>query len=122
MANKSTIKKFQMVEDGDMSADITSSITDITKLDNMGLQIKWDSANAVGVISVQTSINYDPQINSGDWVDLSFSPSLTQPDSDNGVYAISLNQLPYPWLRIKYAFGSGSGTFNAWLSAKVIGG
>lgn len=120
---KSAIKIFQSLIDGDMSGDLTSDVTDATKLDNIGLQIKWESSDIVGVISVQGSINYNAQEGTGDWYDITFSPALTQPSSDNGGYLINLNQWPWPFFRVKFENTSGSdGTLNVWTSAKVLGG
>lgn len=123
MAKKSAIQIYKTLSDGDMSGNLTSDVTNTTKLDNIGLQVKWESTDIEGTISVQGSINYNERLNTGDWYDITFNPILTQPSSDNGGYLINLNQWPWPFLRVRFVNSSGSdGTFNVWLSAKVIGG
>ena len=122
MAKKSFLKSYQTITDESMGADVTSLITVSTGLDNIGMQVKWTSSDAVGIISVQASLNYDEQTGTGDWYDLTFPTPLTQPSSNNGGYLINLNQFPFPVYRIKYTRTSGTGTLNAWTCAKVIGG
>ncbi len=60
MASKRVLQPFHALVDGDMSGNLVSEITDAMYQDNVGIQIKWASANAVGIITVEASINYDP--------------------------------------------------------------
>lgn len=120
MGSKKVIKSFQMISAASMAATVTSSIVNTEFLDNIGLYIKWASSDAVGVITVESSINYDAGLATGDWFSLTFNPPLAQPASNNGSYGINLNELPYPWLKVVYTRTSGSGTLNAYLSAKEV--
>lgn len=122
MAKSALIVK-QTLTDGDMSGDLTSLVTHAAKLDNIGFQVKWESSDITGTIAVEGSINYDPQSETGDWYALTFSPVLTQPNSDNGGYLVDVNQFPFPYYRVTFTNASGStGTLNVWTSAKVLGG
>lgn len=102
------------IVDGDMSDDIIGPVTTFDKLDQMCYQVSWTSSDAVGVISVQGSVdgvNFD---------DITFTPALTQPDSDNGAYLINMALIPMPYIRIKYTRVSGSGNLVVYLSAKGL--
>jgi hypothetical protein len=108
-ATKKTLRAFHAIQ-----------ATNIQFMDNAGIQVSWQSSDAVGTIAVEASINWDPQLQTGDWIALTFDPVLAQPNSDNGEYLINLNQLPYMWFRVTYARASGSGTLNVWHCAKEV--
>jgi len=105
---------------GSMGADIEGPVTDVMWLDNIGFQVSWTSANAVGTIEVQGSNNYDPRLQTGDFIALTFSPALDQPASDNGSYLINVNQFPFRYIRIFYDRTSGTGDLEVTLTAKMI--
>lgn len=117
---KHVLKSFQSLTSGSMATSLTSAITDGQFQDNLGFQIKWASANAVGVIAIEASINYDPHLLTGDWIALTFSPTLQQPNSDNGNYLVNMSLFPYPYYRVTYTRTSGTGTLNIWVCAKEV--
>lgn len=95
-----------------MGADIVGPVTTITTGDQVCYQVAWTSSNAVGVISVQGSVD------GVTFYDLTFTPALTQPNSNNGGYLINLALVPFPNIRFKYTRTSGTGTMTVSLSAK----
>lgn len=97
---------------GDMSASITGPTTTIDMIDQVCYQVTWTSSNAVGVISVQGSVDGTT------FNDLTFTPALAQPASNNGSYLINLALIPFPYVRVKYTRTSGTGTLVVYLSAK----
>lgn len=105
---------------GTMAADILGPVMTLDKVDQVGLQVSWTSSNAVGVISVQGS--NDPLAatapTSADWDDITFSPGLTQPASNNGGYMISMALIPFTYIRLKYTRTSGTGNMTVYISAK----
>jgi hypothetical protein len=105
---------------GSMAADITGPATDVQYLDNIGIQIKWTSSDAIGSIEIQGSNNYNPRLLTGDFEALTFSPVLDQPASNNGGYLVDLNQFPFKYIRVFYDRTSGTGTLEAWLTAKML--
>jgi hypothetical protein len=117
---KNVLLPHHALVDGSMAGNLVSAITSAQYQDNIGIQVKWASADAVGVITVEASINWNPHLQTGDWVSLTFDPVLTQPNSNNGSYLINLNQLPYVYYRVNYTRTSGSGTLNIWFSSKEI--
>lgn len=121
MARKLGVQSFKNINAVSMGADITSVVTDVTMVDNIGIYVKWTSANAIGVLSIQGSINWDAHLSLGDWEDLTFDPALTQPNSDNGDYLININQFPYPFIRVFYDRTSGTGTLSTWICTKSVG-
>lgn len=55
---KSVISPFQLIEDGDMGADITSEIVDVMLMDNIGLQISWTNNSAVAASKIIQDLTY----------------------------------------------------------------
>lgn len=118
---KNVLAPYHALTDGDMSqAVLHSAVTDAGWQDNIGIQVKWASSDAVGVITVEASVNYDPRLLTGEFVALTFDPVLDQPASNNGNYLINLNQLPYKYYRVSYTKTSGTGTLNVWFTSKEI--
>jgi hypothetical protein len=97
---------------GDMSADVVGPVTVIDKIDQVCYQVAWTSSDAIGTISVQGSVD------GSTFIDLTFSPALTQPSSDNGSYLVNLALTPFSYIRLKYTRTSGSGDLQVYLSAK----
>lgn len=117
---KNIVEPYQTLVDGDMTGNLVSSVTGASYQDNIGLQIQWTSANAIGYISIQASINYNPVTSSGDFYELTFDPVLQQPNSDSDGYLVNLNQLPFNFYRVNYVATSGTGTLNVWVTSKEV--
>lgn len=97
-----------------MSVSITGPTTKLDMIDQIAYQVAWESSDAVGVISVQGSVD------NVTFYDLTFDPVLAQPDSDNGGYLIDLTWIPFMYIRLKYTKTSGEGTLTATMSAKGV--
>ena len=122
MSRKGFIREFVSIPGvaTNMAADIISPVTNVEILDNIGFQVTWTSANAVGVIAIEGSIDWDEHLQTGTFYALTFTPALAQPASNNGGYLIDVNQFPYPWIRAHYTATSGTGELEILLSAKAI--
>lgn len=95
------------------TSTILSNIQNIYNFDNHGLQIIY-VGTATGTISILVSndgTNFDS---------LTFSPVLTQPAGSSGHYAISLNQVPFSFLRVQYVNASGSGSLSVSICSKDL--
>lgn len=123
---KSNLASYQIVKNGSMGANITSAVTNIFFLDNIGVQLNWLGAagSAIGAFNVQVSADYEQDMfgnvtNAGNWVSIPLNPSPASASDNNSDY-IDLNQLSAPWLRVTYTRTSGTGTLNAFIVAKVV--
>lgn len=125
---KSNLKQFNTIVDGDMSLpSITSAVTSIEFLDNIGVQLEW-TGTAVGSFQVQVSIDYNQDnfgnvLNAGTWVPINFPAPVSSvdiPTSSGSPIYLDLNQLSAPWIRIVYNGVSGTGTLNAWIAGKMV--
>lgn len=121
--SKKSLLNFKNIIFGDMSGNVTSAISNIQFLDNIGFQLHF-TGTPTGTFSVEISANYaqDSQgvvTNVGNWVALNLSSSPAASGAAGDIY-LDLNQLSAPWIRVKYTFASGTGTLNGWIAAKEV--
>lgn len=131
---KNNLRQYQSIVNGDMSASsITSTVTSIQWLDNIGIQFNW-SGSPVGSFAIQVSADYaqDAQgvvTNAGHWTPLvftylsapnTFTSATSIPTSVGSPIYLDINQLSAPWIRMVYTKTSGSGTLNAFITAKMV--
>lgn len=133
MSAKNTLLKFQNISAGDMStASLTSAVTNIQFLDNIGLQLNF-TGSPTGTFEVQVSSDYaqDGQGNvqvAGNWIPLimtywdgaTFVTTGDIPTSVGSPIYLDLALLSAPWIRVVYTRVSGSGTLNSFITAKSV--
>ena len=84
---------------------IYSNIMDVSKMDNLGLEINW-TGTPTGTFSVMGS-------NSGkNFYALTFNPVLSQPAGAAGGYLIDLSGYPFKFIMLKYVNVSGAGVLT----------
>lgn len=111
-----------------LAADFISEPTVITYMDNISFQINIDTSNSVGTFTIQGSDDYDVSnpgtgvVNPGNWVDLPLSGSPNANAADDSIL-IDMSQVPFVALRLVYDSSvAGTGTANAYIVSKQIGG
>lgn len=109
---KNVLRPIAIITAGDMSGSLTSSVTNINFLDNIGIQLIF-TGSPTGTFSVEVSND------NTSWTALSLSPAPAASGSAGNQY-IDLNQLSAAWIRTKYTRTSGSGSLTAYLSAKEV--
>lgn len=122
MGRKNVLLSFPMLNGADMSTNQTSPVTDIAYLDNAGITVTWSGTSPVGTITVECA-NPNPTENEADWNwhELGFGTPIDV-TGNTGSHIISMNQLPFTKIRLKYNFTSGTGSISALLSVKQVGG
>lgn len=126
MARKDTLLH-ELLVDQSLSSSFNSPATVIRYGDNISYQIDITTTNSIGTFSVQVSNDYavgpDNTItNAGTWNTLTLSGTPTV-DATNDIISISLNQVPYFAIRLAYTSSTaGTGTCNAWITSKQVGG
>ena len=116
-----------------MAGNLTSQVTTIQFLDNLGLQLDW-TGSPVGSFQVQVSADYSQDImgnvlNAGNWspIILEYIPTggtltiaTSIPTPVGSPIYVDLNQTSAPYIRVVYTSSSGTGTLNAYITAKEI--
>lgn len=124
MSRKNNLLKYQNITSGNMAlVSITSAVTNIQFLDNIGLQFNF-TGTPTGSFQVQVSADYAQDDlgnvqNAGNWIPITLPSSPAASGAAGNIY-IDLNQLSAPWLRVVYTKVSGTGTLNAFITAKML--
>lgn len=132
---KNVLAPYQSMVDGDMSqATLTSDVSSIQYLDNIGVQIDFTDS-PVGTFAVEVSADYaqdassPPNVtNAGNWTAVpitywdgaAFTTAVSVPTSAGSPIYLDLNQLSAPWLRVVYTMASGTGAANVYVTAKQV--
>jgi hypothetical protein len=123
MSSRPLIKPHSIIDNGDMSASITSDVTIIQNVSMLSFDISWVGSSPVGSMVVEVSNSYSQDAsgnvkNVGNWTALTLSaPANISGNSGTGF--IDLEQLAAYAVRIRYARTSGSGTLNVVVNGKV---
>lgn len=120
---KNRLVKYQNIVAQSMAGNVTSAVTNIEGLDNVGIQLVWTVA-PVGTFSVQVSADYAQDYLgnvtvAGNWVTVTLSPAITASGTADTAY-IDMSNLSAPWIRVVYTRTSGSGTLNGYITAKMV--
>jgi hypothetical protein len=114
------------------SATLTTAVTDIRFLDDIGFQFDW-TGSPTGTFQVEVSANHnqDPQgnvVTAGTWVPLTFTywngssfvTSTTIPTSVGSPIYLDLGLLSGPWIRAQYTNSASTGTLTATICGKQV--
>ena len=114
MSAKAILPVYKTVTDQDMTVSVTSLVTDVSTVDNIGVQLTF-TGSPVGDFFIEGSVN------NLTWVALEFTiaPVAAGVGDD---FLFNIKQFPYPKIRVRYVPTSGSGVLNAWVFAKRLGG
>ena len=117
------LRPIQIVTNGSMATSITGPAIETKQQDNIGFQLNW-TGTPTGTFSFQVSMDYAQDIegnvtNAGNWITLTVSPAITATGAADIAY-VDLNQLSAPYARVVYTAVSGSGTLNAFITAKAV--
>jgi hypothetical protein len=111
----------KVISAGNMgAASITSSVLNIQNQDNLGIQFIW-TGTPTGTFGFEVSLNHKEGPNGntlveGDWSPIAI-PGIVASGSAGNAY-VGLNQVGAPFIRVTYTRTSGTGTLNAYISAK----
>lgn len=121
MGRKNRIEPFAALKNVDISTDQTGSVSDIGHLDNVCYLIYWSGTTPVGTLIIECT-NDDPKtVSSPRWVQLDFGSAIVI-SGNSGDHLINIAQAPFNFIRPRYAKTSGTGTLNAILHVKQVGG
>lgn len=108
----------QIVDGGDLSGDLASSIMDIRHLYVGAIHLIW-TGSPVGDFTVEASAKKVSK--SSDLADADFetvADSTQAAGGGAGSHVYNLTDLGYRWLRLKFTSTSGTGSLDAWAIAK----
>ena len=129
MAERPRLKPHRVIEDGNMTGNITSDVTVVPEISLISYTYSWSGTSPVGTVKVQVSNDYaiDAQgnvSNAGNWADISFltgtgfSASVAVSGSP-GTANIVLPLCGAYAFRTVYTRTSGTGTLQAYICGKA---
>jgi hypothetical protein len=118
------LQPIPLVTAGDMSASITSKVIS-TRYLNQGSVALLFSGTPTGTFTVESSHDYVPDNEFrtsppavGTWQALDLGTTLSATGAA-GSLGVDITLSGVPWLRVVYTRTSGTGTLNAYISAKT---
>lgn len=122
---KNALLSYKIVSAGDQSqATVTSAITSIEFLDNIGVQFNVLTGTASGTLDVQVSADHREANGvvtvAGNWISLGTPYTATITSGSPANVYFDLNQLSAPYIRLLYTKSGGTGTFDAFVVGKMI--
>lgn len=123
MASRPLLKPFQVITNGDMSADIVSEISIIDNITGVSYAVTWSGSSPVGTCSVEISDDYTENAdgserNPGTWNTMPLSPAPTVSGNTGNGYIDILGTVGYA-IRLRYTSTSGTGSMQAIVTGKV---
>ena len=104
----------QIIEDGYMGNSVDSSVIDARDLQCVAVQAVY-TGTPTGTFTMEGSVDYNTITGVGTWTTIDLG---TLSISAAGDTLIDLTNTSIPFLRLHYAFGSGTGTLQAYASGK----
>lgn len=123
MSSRRPITPHKVITNGDMSGDITSSVSIIQSTSMISYDVSWTGTAPVGVMAVQVSNSYSQNADGtvkdpGNWTDLVLSATPTVSGSPGNGF-IDIDECAAYAMRIQYRRTSGTGTMQVVVSGKV---
>lgn len=115
MSRKSVVPSYKMIDSGNLASNITSSIVSVKNLDKASIHVEWSGAAPVGTLSVEARNG-----EADNWYALDFGSAISV-SGNSGEHQIVFNELPFTDIRLQYSFTSGTGSIDAFITAKVVG-
>lgn len=97
------------------TAVLYSQIWDVSRMDNLGYEVSW-TGTPTGVFQVMVSNSG----RAGSFSALTFDPALAQPAGSAGIMNVSLCQLPFKYVMLKYTNASGTGVLSVYKQVKDL--
>lgn len=112
----------QIFTNQSMTSTVSSAPVNIDQLSLVGFDVAW-TGTPTGTFSIEVSNSYSLNPNgslhsAGLWTALTLSNSVAPAGSASNGF-IDIDAISASWIRLTYTATSGTGTLNAFLSAKV---
>lgn len=122
MGRKTILKPYKVIDDGDISGDVTSSSTNIEFLDSVTYLVQWTGSTPIGVlyVDVRQKTGGEPDGFNTSWITLEFGETISVSGASGG-HTISIENKAFTESRLRFVSTSGSGTMQATISGSVEG-
>lgn len=115
MGRKNVVRSFKMIDAGNLASAITSTVVNVINLDQASIHIEWAGTAPVGTFTVEARNGEEDS-----WYALDMGGAISISGA-SGDHQLVFNQMPFTDIRLVYAATSGTGSVDAFISAKVVG-
>lgn len=129
MSQRSELRPYQAVTNGNMASEIVSAPSIIQKISLVSYSFSWSGSSPVGTLKIQISNDYSIDAtgnvsNTGNWSDVSFTSGtgiVASVAVGGATGAVNINSplLGVYAVRAVYTRTSGTGTLQGWVCGKV---
>lgn len=116
MARKNIVPSFKMIDAASVASNLTSAIVNVQNMDKAAIHVEWAGASPVGALTVEARNGAEDT-----WYELAFGSAISI-SGNTGDHQIVFNELPFTDIRLQYAATSGTGTLDATITLKQVGG
>jgi len=113
---KNVVRGYKMFDAADISSTITSPEVNVINLDQASIFVSWSGSSPYGTLEVQFK-NGD----NGAWFTVDMGGPIPILNS-SGQHILIFHELPHTAMRLVYSRISGTGTIDAVITAKQVGG
>lgn len=130
MSSRPNIQSYQVITNGNMAGNLTSSVSVIPQVTVGSYAYSWSGSTPIGYITVEVSNDYAPggidgkTANAGTWTEIYFTldgstvTNQAPVTGNTGTGFIEWSTAAYA-IRTKFYFTSGTGTIQSYINAKV---
>ena len=115
MARKNVLPAFLMFDAADLSDNATSHVVNVQNMDKASIHLSWAGSSPVGTVAVQARNG-----STDGWYNLDMGGTISI--SGAGDHQLIFNELPFTDIRLIYSRSSGSGSMDASITLKQVGG
>ena len=108
MSRKHYAGEHLVLDNGDVSGNLTSQVSEVKSTDRVLYIAKWTSAAIGGYLTVEIS---DDKNDANSWTELDFGQVLSVA-IDNSEHQILISQVTFRYVRVKYNFTAGTGNID----------
>ena len=113
---RKNFKSYPMLDDASMATTQQSVATNVQLLDKASIHVSWTGTAPVGVLTVQARNGENDT-----WYDLDFGVAMNV-TGNSGDHQIIFNELPFYEIQLVYTATSGTGSIDAVILMKQVGG
>ena len=114
MSRKHIAQKFNVIEAGDLSGNLTSAITDCEQMDRISYTGVWSGTGVSGAVKVFKS---DDKVN---WSEMPMNATLTL-SGTSGDFLLECTEVNFKYIKLTYTFSTGTGSLTVSYHANTIG-
>lgn len=111
MGRSARPRPHKVVDQGDISANITSEVTDVENRDRFLYTIDWGGGAGVSGELITEYTNDDPTKAATLWKTLDFGQQILV-STNSGNHQVLVQSVTFKYVRMRYVFTAGTGTID----------